>query len=206
MNNARPLARCAYLIVLPAACVLMTACSGGSSSTPPAAKASSTPTATAAATPAATAAATAAPTTGAGSGPATPHPSAPACYDACNHNEPVLLFIPTHSAANNYGYTVVRPTTIDLSVDTPGSNVAEDLTWSSWPSGPNGVVPASATATATGTIKTTGQAVTITLSDPQNGDPSIWQVLTEQVQGQHAGVYHYNGLWAGSASGGQTIQ
>jgi len=188
MNDSRPLARCAYLIVLPVACVLMTACSGGASSAPPAAKASSTPTATAAAT----SSAAAAPSGG------TTSPSGDC--DTCGQTEPVLLLINSSIAANNYDGS--EPTMIDLSVDTPDSDVAQNLTWSSWPSGPNGTVAASATAIGTGTIKGSATSVTITLSDPSNGDPSFWQTLTEQVQGQGHSVFHYNGLWATSASGG----
>lgn len=178
MNAARPLARCAYLTVLPVACVLMTGCSGGASSTPPAAKASSTPTATAAA----------------------PSPSPSVDCDTCGQTEPVLLLINSNIAANNYDGS--EPTTIDLSVDTPGSGVVRNLTWSSWPSGPDGIVAASAAVTGTGTIKGTATSVTITLSDPSNGEPSYWQTLTEQIQGQQPAVFHYSGLWAVSASGG----
>jgi hypothetical protein len=176
MNAARPRARCTYLIVLPVACVLMTACSGGASSAPAAAKASSTPTAAAAA------------------------PSPSVDCDTCGRTEPVLLLINSHIAADNYDGS--EPTTIDLSVDTPGSGVAQNLTWSSWPSGRDGIVAASATVTGTGTIKGSATSVTITLSDPSNGDPSFWQTLTEQIQGQQPAVFHYSGLWAVSASGG----
>lgn len=68
----------------------------------------------------------------------------------------------------------------------------------------NGNVPASATATGTGKVSSNGtvQTVTITLSSPVVGDPTLWGTLTEQIPGQHPAVYHYNGMWAVSASGG----
>lgn len=206
MNDARPLTRCAYLIALPVACVLMTACSGGASSAPPAAKASSTPTPTAAAAPS-TAAASTAPVSGvpaptaAVTSPGAPL-TAPSCYDACGQVEPVLFYVPDATSA--YAYEGVRPTTIDLSVESDSEyNVAEDLTWSSWPSAANGDVASSVTATATGRIKSTGKAVTITLSDPIVGDPTIWGTITEQVKGQQSAVYQEDSVFAVTASGGQ---
>jgi hypothetical protein len=202
MNDARPLTRRAYLIVLPVFCVLMTACSGAASSTPPAAKASSAPPAAAAGPSATTAAPANAPTVAVTSPgvPLTP----PSCYDSCGQTEPVLFYVPDATSA--YAYEGIRPTTIDLSVESNSEyNVAEDLTWSSWPSAANGDVGASVTATATGRIKSTGKTVTITLSDPIVGDPTIWGTITEQVQGQQQAVYQENGLFAVTASGGQTF-
>jgi hypothetical protein len=202
MNDVTPLLRRtprtlrASLMVLPMACVVIAGCSGGSASTPP--KAQGEPPATATATASPTPA-----TATSGPGDATPAASAPPCYDSCGKVEPVLFNVNSNIASDDY--TGIRPTMMDLSVDNPGSGVVIDLTWSSWPSAPNGNVPASATASATGKLKSDGQTVTITLSHPIVGDPTIWGTLTLQIPGQHPAVFQYGGLWAGTASGGQTF-
>lgn len=59
--------------------------------------------------------------------------------------------------------------------------------------------------TGRGKIKNTTQPVTVTLSDPSNGKPSFWQTLTERVHGQQPAVYHYFGMWARDAAGGQQM-
>lgn len=104
-------------------------------------------------------------------------------------------------------YNGIRPRTIDLTLENQplGSNVAADLMWSAWPSGPRGIVATSATVTGRGKIKNTMQPVTVTLSDPSNGKPSYWQKLTERVQGQQPTVYRYFGTWARNATGGQQM-
>jgi hypothetical protein len=63
---------------------------------------------------------------------------------------PLLFYVP--DATPSYAYEGVRPTTINLSVETDdtGINIAEDLSWSSWPSAANGDVASSVTATAAG--------------------------------------------------------
>jgi hypothetical protein len=190
-HRRRPRTLWASLMVLPVACAVIAGCSGGSGRTPPRAQGQPSATATASSAPATSQA----PTQAAASAAASPPP----CYDSCGKAEPVIFYVSTDN------YNGVRPATIDLSVDTPDSNVVYDLTWSSWASGPNGQVPASATATGTGKVKTatgTVATVTITLSNPQNGDPSLWQTLTEQIAGQQKAVYQVNGMWATSASGG----
>lgn len=179
------------VMLLPLACVVIAGCSGSSSSAPPKTQPpAASPTQSTDAGPAPTQAA------------AKASPSAPACYDTCGKTEPVIFFINSTISADNYDG--VRPSTIDLSVDTPNSNVVSGLSWSSWASGTNGQVPAGATAKGTGKLTSNGSAtVTITLSDPINGDPTLWGTLTEQIPGKQPAVYHYNGMWATSASGGQ---
>jgi hypothetical protein len=120
-------------------------------------------------------------------------------------SEPVIFNV--DSVNGEFFYNGIRPSSIDLTPeDEPlGSNVAAGLVWSAWPSGPRGIVAASATVTGRGKIKNTAQPVTVTLSDPSNGKPSFWQTLTERVHGQQPAVYHYFGTWAHNASGGQPV-
>jgi hypothetical protein len=176
--------RWAYLPGLLAAGVFMAGCSGSSPGTPPGAQARS-------GTPAAPAAA--------------PGATPTECADACGKVEPVLLNVSSDNGS--FWWTGIRPATINLSVDELDSDVVYDLSWSSWPSGPGGVVPARSTARAAGKVKvsSTTEPVTITLSDPGNGDPSLWQTLTEQIRGQQPAVYHYGGVWADSVTGGQEL-
>jgi hypothetical protein len=133
--------------------------------------------------------------------------ASPSCTDSCGQNEPVIF------TAGNYSGT--DPTMIDFSAD--GGNIATDLTWGAWPSGPNGNVPVDATVTGTGTVYIQGcvpncadgsetpEPVTIVLSDPIPGDPVLWGQMTETIQGQNMatmggegsdGHYAYPGAWA----------
>jgi hypothetical protein len=141
-----------------------------------------------------------------------PQPAATSsCTDACGQDEPVIFTAGTYSGT--------EPTMIDFSAD--GGNVAGDLTWGPWPSGPNGNVPIDATVTGTGTVYIQGcvpncadgsetpEPVTIVLSDPIPGDPVLWGQMTETIQGQNMatmggegsnGVYTYPSAWALGAS------
>jgi hypothetical protein len=133
---------------------------------------------------------------------ATAAPAPPGCADACGQAEPVILTVGAYSGT--------EPREIAFSAD--GGNVATGLVWSSWPSGPDGAVPAGATATATGTVgvsscvpscaqgSVTPEPVTITLSDPISGTPSTWGQITEQIAGQSAGSYTYPQPWPLGAS------
>lgn len=119
--------------------------------------------------------------------------------------EPVIFNV--DSVNGEFFYNGIRPSSIDLTPgDEPlGGDVAAGLVWSAWPTGPRGIVAASATVTGRGKIKNTAQPVTVTLSDPSNGKPSFWQTLTERVHGQQPAVYHYFGMWARNAAGGQQL-
>jgi hypothetical protein len=194
-KTRRRLRRAHLTAALPLACLALAACSSSAPTTPPARASSGS----AAATPSSSAAA---PTPAAAPAPAGSKAAAPApsCYDTCGQVVPVLFYTPNNDYAD--AYNGFKPSAIDLTVDgTPGTAVADNLTWSSWPSAPNGDVAASVTATATGTWKGTGQPLTITLSNPIIGDPTIWGTLTvKSSQGQS--TYQYNGLWPVTASGG----
>jgi hypothetical protein len=139
--------------------------------------------------------------------PAAQPAASPSCLDACGQTEPVVF------TAGNYSGT--DPSMIDFSAD--GGNIAGDLTWGPWPSGPNGNVPVDATVTGTGTVYIQGcvpdcadgsetpEPVTIVLSDPIPGDPVLWGQMTETIQGQNMatmggegtdGHYTYPSAWA----------
>jgi hypothetical protein len=137
------------------------------------------------------------------SGSAAAPPSASNPFPA--GTKPVIFNVDSVNGA--FFYNGIRPSSIDLTLEdqSPGSNVAAGLMWTSWPAGPGGIVAASATVTGAGKIKTTAQPVTVTLSDPSNGKPSFWQTLTERVHGQQPTVYHFYGKWALKASGGQQM-
>jgi hypothetical protein len=135
----------------------------------------------------------------------------PSCMDSCGEVEPVIF------TAGDYSGT--DPTSIAFSAD--GGNIAYDLSWGPWPTGVDGNVSASATVTGSGTVNIQGcvpacydgsetpEPVTIVLSDPIIGDPTVWGQMTETIAGQNMntmggegsnGVYTYPNSWALGAS------
>jgi hypothetical protein len=83
---------------------------------------------------------------------------------------------------------------IDFSADR--ANIAVDLTRGPRPVGPNGNMPASGTVTAIGIVDihscvpncadgtATPEPMTIVLSDPITGEPTIWSQMTEAIKGR----------------------
>jgi hypothetical protein len=171
----------ASLMALPVACLAIAGCSGGSS-TP---KAQGPPSVAATTSPTATPA-------------ATPTSTNSIPCDSCGQTEPVFFVAGS--------YTGTRPA--EITID---GIVCSGLTWSSWPSGPNGSIPSGSTVEGTGTTDIDGSSVpvTITLGDPVAGTPSSWQSLDLHISGQAAEPYQLSstGVWkfAGpnSASGGE---
>jgi len=97
-------------------------------------------------------------------------------------------------------YSGTEPSTIDYSGD--GGNIATNLQWSSWGSvtaigygrvGLNNCTPDCANGTVTYV------PVTVTLSNPIQGDPTIWGSMTEQYSVYDAS-YSYPGTWPLGAS------
>lgn len=115
---------------------------------------------------------------------ATPAPSASPlpCMDNCGQAEPVILTWQDESSQ-------IRPAMIGIGAD----NVAYGITWQSWPSCATNCTGLTAVGNGTTNLDTcTPQSacagnpapVTVTLSDPIAGSPSIWGALTETIDGQ----------------------
>jgi hypothetical protein len=169
-------------MLVPVACVVIAGCSGGSSGGQPKAQGQPAVSAPGTASPAPASAAT---------GPAA---SPSGCADACGQTEPVFLIAGS--------YTGSRPTGITFN-----GTAVYDLTWSSWPSGPNGAVPGNAVAQGAGKTDVHGSPVTVTiqLQTPDAGDPASWQEIVVQISGQQVQDYRQSqtGNWTYVAGGDQ---